>query len=293
MLWKLFAALSVLLLLVMPNFAQEAEQTGVITLERTPCFGSCPVYTLEIHEDGTVLYEGIRFVEVEGSQEFTLDPDTTAALFEGIVESGYFDLDDKYTDFDVTDAPSVNTSVTIGDEYKQIWHYMGDQSAPAELYHIEYWVDVMVGTEQWTGQQPWLPFAYAVLLERTDCFGDCLTYTVALYPDGRAIYTGFRNVDEYGVRTTDIGADTVADLQAQIVEMGFFDWRDTYRHYDVTDMNTVYTTVVSENGGIRRIERYEGDTSAPDDLIVLENTIDDVANTWQWTGFVPSELSGN
>ena len=38
----------------------------VITLERTACFGVCPVYKLTIYGDGRVLYDGIRFVRTEG-----------------------------------------------------------------------------------------------------------------------------------------------------------------------------------------------------------------------------------
>ena len=37
----------------------------VITLERTRCRGHCPVYKLTIVEDGTVEYEGIRFVKIK------------------------------------------------------------------------------------------------------------------------------------------------------------------------------------------------------------------------------------
>ncbi len=37
-----------------------------IKLTRGPCFGSCPVYSVEILGGGTVLYDGQAFVSVEG-----------------------------------------------------------------------------------------------------------------------------------------------------------------------------------------------------------------------------------
>ena len=45
--------------------------TVVITLERTTCFGVCPVYTLTIYGDGRVVYEGTRFVRTEGERTAT------------------------------------------------------------------------------------------------------------------------------------------------------------------------------------------------------------------------------
>ena len=38
----------------------------LITMERTPCHGTCPVYKLTISGNGEVTYEGHNFVEVEG-----------------------------------------------------------------------------------------------------------------------------------------------------------------------------------------------------------------------------------
>ena len=37
----------------------------VITLERTACHGTCPIYKLTIEGNGTVIYEGQDFVQVK------------------------------------------------------------------------------------------------------------------------------------------------------------------------------------------------------------------------------------
>ncbi len=41
----------------------------VITLERTQCFGSCPVYKLTVYGDGRVVYEGGGFVKIKGEKK--------------------------------------------------------------------------------------------------------------------------------------------------------------------------------------------------------------------------------
>ena len=41
---------------LIPSIAQQEHQ--VISLERTACFGSCPVYSLRIDSSGTISYQG-------------------------------------------------------------------------------------------------------------------------------------------------------------------------------------------------------------------------------------------
>ena|SRR5438445_9510076 len=45
-----------------------------ITLERTPCYGHCPVYTVTVHGNGMVEYLGKSNVDIPGAQMTTVDP---------------------------------------------------------------------------------------------------------------------------------------------------------------------------------------------------------------------------
>jgi len=42
------------------------SQIDSISLERTACHGTCPVYTVTMRHDGTVTYDGKEFVKVTG-----------------------------------------------------------------------------------------------------------------------------------------------------------------------------------------------------------------------------------
>jgi hypothetical protein len=80
---------------VLPMSAQSNEVR--LTLERTACFGACPMYRMTLYADGTVVYEGDRFVEVTGKQTINIGAETVDKLV-GIFESaGYFDWQDEYT----------------------------------------------------------------------------------------------------------------------------------------------------------------------------------------------------
>ncbi|WP_151087236.1 DUF6438 domain-containing protein [Hymenobacter baengnokdamensis] len=50
--------------------ARQAEP--VLILQRTPCYGTCPVYTATIFADGRVEYDGQRFVKLLGKHTLSL-----------------------------------------------------------------------------------------------------------------------------------------------------------------------------------------------------------------------------
>ena len=124
----------------------------VITLERGPCFGACPVYKLTVYGDGRVIYEGIRFVGIEGTRTATISEDKVRQLISEFQAIDYFSLDDEYTHVDATDMPSAITSITIAGKTKTVAHYHVDFSAPEELTALEDKIDEIVSTERWVEQ---------------------------------------------------------------------------------------------------------------------------------------------
>ena len=120
-----------------------------ITLERTACHGFCPVYTLTIQGDGTVVYEGEDFVKTRGRVEIIIPEEKIEQLLEEFEAIDYFALNDNYKERTITDAPSVITSITIDGKTKTIEHYRGDFNAPEELTRLEDKIDEIINTDQW------------------------------------------------------------------------------------------------------------------------------------------------
>src|ERR671921_1467141 len=80
-----------------------------ISLERTPCFGSCPVDKVVLRPDGTATYIGRRFVERMGTYEGKFaegDFERLAGLMQAMK---FFGMEDRY-DRPITDHPSVITT---------------------------------------------------------------------------------------------------------------------------------------------------------------------------------------
>ena len=121
----------------------------VITLERTMCFGTCPVYKVAISGDGAVVYSGEAHVKVVGSRKIQIDEQKMKQLISLFKKIDYFSLKDNYDTYDVTDFPWAITSLSIEGRTKKVRHYHGDRYAPEELTELENNIDEIVNTKQW------------------------------------------------------------------------------------------------------------------------------------------------
>jgi hypothetical protein len=135
-----------------PALAAPPPHELAVTLERTICYGTCPAYRLAIYRDGVVQFTGEQYVEVSGTALGHVTQADLAALDRAFADARYFELADRYTSYDATDAPSTTTSYQLGARAKQIEHYHGDEHAPAALGELENAIDRIVGSERWIGK---------------------------------------------------------------------------------------------------------------------------------------------
>jgi len=129
----------------------------MVTLERTACLGTCPVYTVSIDALGNVVYEGKRHVRVTGRQTARISPSRIADILERAERLRFFDLENQYLEADypdgskgtVTDLPTTIITLTHAGRSKRIVDYYG---APAGLTDLERLVDEVAGTRQWVSR---------------------------------------------------------------------------------------------------------------------------------------------
>src|SRR5438067_949141 len=81
-----------------PSYTAQKKSASetLITIKREACFGSCPVYSAEIHNDGTVVYVGEENVKVKGEQRHKISGDRVKELIMAFERIKYFSLKDKY-----------------------------------------------------------------------------------------------------------------------------------------------------------------------------------------------------
>ncbi len=161
------SAAAAFVVLTMPLHATQGAQPAVpddfvIKLERTSCFGPCPVYSVTIDATGSVTYEGKKFVRVGGRQSDQIPVSQVAELVATVDRVRLFELNDEYrvirnpdgTTTMVTDLPTTFVTVTMGGRSKRVEDYFG---APELLHQLEKAIDEAARTARWTtaeGRQP-------------------------------------------------------------------------------------------------------------------------------------------
>lgn len=150
-----FLLYSIFFLLLAPcnatkNAAQtqtnNATKTAVFTLQRTACFGKCPVFELTITgADNKVTYKGTANTDKTGTYERSISDDEISKLMDAFEKNHFFDLKDEYTAA-ITDVPTTYISYSLNGKSKKIkdrWN------APAELKAMEKLLDEVGNTGDW------------------------------------------------------------------------------------------------------------------------------------------------
>jgi hypothetical protein len=133
-----------------------------LRLERTQCYGECPIYRITIDGTGLVTFEGERFTKQIGTDHWQLSGSDLTRLQTAIGAIRFFELRDEYKYGDdvcpvsETDAPSAIMTITAGGRTKRVEHYYGCVESgishdvyPRDLFEFASMVDEIVGVNRW------------------------------------------------------------------------------------------------------------------------------------------------
>lgn len=117
-----------------------------IGLERTLCFGTCPVYTVIMKSDGSLRYYGKRYVEKKGKLTGQVSKSRFNQLAQFIKDADFMELEHSY-DRPVTDLPTVYTKVVMDGRQKVVRNYAN--AGPTKLWAIEQLIDKLLAEAEW------------------------------------------------------------------------------------------------------------------------------------------------
>lgn len=128
-----------------------------------------------------------------------------------------------------------------------------------------------------------------ISLERTACYGNCPAYKLTIYGDGRVEYDGAQNVKLKNKKEGHLQPGDLKKILAAFDKANYLSIKsyteDACTCTLCTDMPTAITEIRAQ-GVSHRVEHYYGCRCAPKELWELEETIDRIAGTEQWTGDV-------
>jgi uncharacterized protein DUF6438 len=158
-----------ILLVITPGSGQSGDQTPdlsslsdadletlTIQLERAACFGTCPAYSITIHGDGRVEYNGKSNVKDAGARKGRIDIDKIRAVASVFAKAKFWGIAEDYSEAKCkgrvcTDMATAITEVSIRGLTHRVQHYYGCGSAPRSLFDLESAIDKSAESEQWTG----------------------------------------------------------------------------------------------------------------------------------------------
>ena len=131
-----------------------------------------------------------------------------------------------------------------------------------------------------------------IQFERTTCYGNCPAYRLTIYGDGRVEYNGLKFVKLAGPAQGRVGRVELKTLVEQLSKADFLKI-DQYTEKSCsctlcTDMPTAITEVKLKNKS-HRVEHYYGCRCAPKALWDVEEAIDKITRSEQWTGDVSKQ----
>lgn len=149
-----FVLLSALILLgacsgkTAPESATPVDGDSLVAyLERTPCFGRCPWYTIHVYKSGFAVYEGKRDAPRTGKFSARISQQQLESIGKKATELGFFELQDEYRNERLTDFPTVYVEVRYKGKRKAITHY--DANPPAALTAMEDYIDKVFENTDW------------------------------------------------------------------------------------------------------------------------------------------------
>jgi len=132
-----------------------------IKLQRTMCYGTCPVYSVMVDNEGNVNYYGEMFVYKSGEHHWKISKKKVEQLNDLIEDFGFKSFIYEPGDEFITDCPSCITTVKYSNgETKEIDHYYGHISIDDSLTEFENRIERIIGTKKYVN-----PKLYIYLVE--------------------------------------------------------------------------------------------------------------------------------
>ncbi|HUR27254.1 MAG TPA: DUF6438 domain-containing protein [Planctomycetota bacterium] len=145
------------------GIADDSDLADVeITLEHTPCRGSCPAYTLTLHGDGNGIYVGRGFVKREGRHELEIESNLVRDVLDRFERIDFFAMEHDAVDWIVEDGSAMILTLKSGTRtrsFRNEWSGTESELQPddarfhTELTAISDFIESIVDAEHWIGTE--------------------------------------------------------------------------------------------------------------------------------------------
>lgn len=131
---------------VVSNEVVTLADADFVSLSRTGCYGTCPIFKIQVFGNGNVIYYGRQFVDKLGIYTGTLGSDDMKVLLEKVADAKLFEKPEQYP-IDNFDFPQFIVEFQVGDKLKTI---RGNSYADKEVLELTLLLDELSGKINFT-----------------------------------------------------------------------------------------------------------------------------------------------
>ena len=143
------------------SFSAKGAVPDALIYSKSACYGPCPIYQVIVFSDGTVIFNGMKYVKSEGFYKLERSPDLFQQIL--LITSKYNikGFKDNYSYSDETsckamwtDHPTTTIRLQLDGRVKTIEHYLGCKGFEheAELIAMESELDKTLGLRAYIGK---------------------------------------------------------------------------------------------------------------------------------------------
>lgn len=126
-----------------PQAANADKYNLRVSYHRGSCYGRCEVYTLDVYDNGLLLFQGERFTDRPGTWQKNIDRRRIVALLDSFARADFPNYPQSFRG-EIPDAPTVTMKYT--DENGKTYETSFKDFAPQELRQLD---QAMIKLAQW------------------------------------------------------------------------------------------------------------------------------------------------
>ncbi len=125
---------------------EEVNLNLIISMDRTGCAKECPVYSVNVFENGLVTYMGYEHVEKEGKHKIKLAKKELNRLIRLFEKSNFFEFKESYISEELYDLPTTSLYFYYKSRRKKITE---NHNTPEAIIKLEKELDKLIEIPNW------------------------------------------------------------------------------------------------------------------------------------------------
>jgi len=164
----------------------------VFSLKNSACFGTCPVYKMEITNEGYATIKGTAHMDKIGVYGKQISANKLSELREKFAESNFQQFPDRYPS-QIADLPTNTVGYHNGSAYREV---AGKEERPEELMRLQFLLERIADSDGWTLIQSQQEVDHSTRPKVSNIYDE-----VIIEPHkGTVIKNWLESKDKYGVR---------------------------------------------------------------------------------------------